>query len=75
MNASAYQNLRGHLAYLGLTTAAERLAHHLDDPDASVTEVLEHLLKDEVEATQKRRAAGRLRFAHYPLQKLSLIHI
>jgi DNA replication protein DnaC len=66
---SAYQRLRSHLAYLGLTTAAERLAHHLDDPDASTTEVLERLLAEEVEVTERRRAAGRLRFAHYPLQK------
>jgi DNA replication protein DnaC len=69
MTASAYQRLRGHLAYLGLTTAAERLAHHLDASDSSPTEVLEALLSDEVTATQERRAAGRLRFAHYPLRK------
>lgn len=69
MTGSAYQRLRGHLAYLGLTTAAERLAHHLDDTDASPTEVLEALLADEVTATAARRAAGRLRFAHYPLRK------
>lgn len=67
--ASAYQRLRSHLAYLGLTTAAERLAHHLDDRAASTTEILERLLSEEVEATEKRRAAGRLRFAHYPLRK------
>jgi DNA replication protein DnaC len=69
MTASAYQHLRSHLAYLGLSTAAERLAHHLDRPDASPTEGLEALLSDEVNATEARRAAGRLRFAHYPLRK------
>lgn len=69
MTSSAYQRLRGHLSYLGLSTAAERLAHHLDHTDASPTEVLEALLADEVKATQERRAAGRLRFAHYPLRK------
>ena len=69
MNSSAYQRLRAHLSYLGLTTAAERLAHHLDDANASPTEVLEALLADEVTATEERRAAGRLRFAHYPLRK------
>jgi hypothetical protein len=69
MSESAYQRLRSHLAYLGLTIAADRLAHHLDDPHASTTEVLEPLLQEEVTATEKRRAAGRLRFAHYPLTK------
>ncbi len=69
MTGSAYQRLRGHLSYLGLSTAAERLAHHLDHTDASPTEVLEALLADEVKATQERQAAGRLRFAHYPLTK------
>ena len=67
--ASAYQRLRGHLAYLGLTTAEERLAHWLDQKDLSMTEMLEQLLGEEVEATQRRRAAARLRFAHYPLRK------
>lgn len=68
MNASAYQKLRSHLAYLGLTTAEERLAHHLDSK-GSTTEVLEAMLAEEVAATSARRAAGRLRFAHYPLRK------
>lgn len=68
MNASAYQKLRSHLAYLGLTTAEERLAHHLDQK-RSTTEILEALLAEEVAATSARRAAGRLRFAHYPLRK------
>ncbi len=69
MTSSAYQKLRGHLHYLGMTTAAEHLAHHLDATDASPTEVLERLLAEEVEATRGRRTAGRLRFAHYPLRK------
>jgi hypothetical protein len=41
VSASAYQRLRGHLAYLGMTTAAERLAHHLDASEQSPTEILE----------------------------------
>jgi DNA replication protein DnaC len=69
VSSSAYQKLRGHLHYLGMTTAAERLAHHLDAKDASPTVVLERLLAEEVEATRARRTAGRLRFAHYPLRK------
>lgn len=69
MSASAYQRLRSHLSYLGLTTAAEHLAGHLDDNGLSVTEVLESLLDKEVAATRTRRTAGRLRFAHYPLRK------
>lgn len=69
MSSSAYQRLRSHLAYLGLSTAAEHLASHLDDSTSSVTEVLESLLSKEVEATRIRRTAGRLRFAHYPVRK------
>jgi DNA replication protein DnaC len=67
--ASAYQRLRGHLAYLGLMTASERLPHWLDQKDLSVTEMLEQLLGEEVDATERRRMAARLRFAHYPLRK------
>jgi DNA replication protein DnaC len=69
VTGSAYQRLRGHLSYLGLQTAAEHLAAELDDDESSVTEVLESLLSKEVDATRKRRTAGRLRFAHYPLRK------
>jgi DNA replication protein DnaC len=70
--ASAYQRLREHLAYLGLTTAAEQLAPVLERASAerrSPVEVLEELLAAEAEATRRRKLAGRLRFAHYPLRK------
>lgn len=69
---SAYQLLREHLAYLGLTTASEQLAPALDRASAeklSAVEVLELLLAAEAEATRARRLHGRLRFAHYPVRK------
>jgi DNA replication protein DnaC len=69
---TAYQRLREHLAYLGLTTAAEELAPALErgtSQKLSVVEVLEELMAREAEATKARRLAGRLRFAHYPLRK------
>ena len=70
--ATSYQRLRGHLAYLGLTAAAEHLSAELDGAPAeqrSPTHVLERLLDLEVEATRARRLRGRLRFAHYPVHK------
>jgi DNA replication protein DnaC len=70
--ASSYQRLREHLAYLGLTTAAEQLSTELDRALAeqrSATQVLESLLAREVEATKARRQRGRLRFARYPVHK------
>jgi DNA replication protein DnaC len=69
---TAYQRLREHLAYLGLTTAAEELAPALErgtSQKLSAVEVLEDLMAREAEATRTRRLAGRLRFAHYPLRK------
>jgi DNA replication protein DnaC len=69
---TAYQRLREHLAYLGLSTAAEELAPALDraaKQQLSAVEVLEDLLAREAEATRARRLHGRLRFAHYPLRK------
>jgi DNA replication protein DnaC len=70
VNESAYQRLRGHLAYLGLSTAAERLAVHLQaEAELSATQIMEAVLAEEVAATQTRRTASRLRFAHYPLRK------
>ncbi len=69
---TAYQRLREHLAYLGLSTAAEELAPALDRATRqklSAVEVLEDLLAKEAEATRARRLHGRLRFAHYPLRK------
>ena len=67
--ASIYQQLRGHLAALKLTAAAEHLPSVLADAEAqgwSMTATLEHLLAREVEATEARRLAGRLRFASLP---------
>jgi DNA replication protein DnaC len=69
---SAYQLVREHLAYLGLTTASEHLAVVLDratEEKLSVVEVLESLLAAEAQATRERRLHGRLRFAHYPVRK------
>ena len=67
--ASLYQQLRGHLATLKLTAAAEHLPSVLaaaDAEDWSTTQTLEHLLAREVEATEARKLAGRLRFASLP---------
>ncbi len=67
--ASLYQQLRGHLATLKLTTAAEQLPTILDHAVAdglSLTAALEQLLRAEVDATEARRLAGRLRFACLP---------
>jgi DNA replication protein DnaC len=70
--ATSYQRLREHLAYLGLTAAAEQLSGELDRALAehsSPTRVLERLLELEVAATKARRLRGRLRFAHFPVHK------
>src|SRR3954468_3688016 len=67
--ASLYQQLRGHLAALKLHTAAEHLPAVLDRAAAetlSLTAALERLLALEVQATEARRLAGRLRFASLP---------
>ncbi len=67
-----YQRLRSHLAYLKLTAAAEALAGKLDQAQnakPSYTAFAEDLLGVEVEATERRRMAGRLRFAHFPVIK------
>jgi DNA replication protein DnaC len=67
--ASRYQQLRGHLAALKLTAAAEHLPSVLAEAEAegwSMTATLEHLLAHEVEATEARKLAGRLRFASLP---------
>jgi len=67
--ASRYQQLRGHLAYLKLTDAAEALPAVLDTAKTeklSATATLERLLRIEVQATEARRVAGRLRFANLP---------
>ncbi len=67
--ASLYQQLRGHLAALKLRDAAEHLPAVLDAARAeglSLTAALERLLAIEVEATEARRLASRLRFACLP---------
>jgi DNA replication protein DnaC len=66
---SIYQQLRSHLAYLNLGAAAEALPAALDKATKakqSHTTFLEQLLKIEVDATERRRHAGRLRFANFP---------
>ena len=72
IEASSYQRLREHLAYLRLQTAAENLSAELDRAvreQLSATQVLERLLELEVEATQERRRRSRLRYGHYPVLK------
>ena len=67
--ASLYQQLRGHLAVLKLHDAAQALPGVLDAAAAeqlSMTATLERLLAIEVDATEARRLAGRLRFACLP---------
>ena len=69
VQASLYQQLRGHLAALKLHTAAEALPSVLDraaTEKLTLTAALERLLALEVEATDARRLAGRLRFASLP---------
>ena len=66
---SRYQKLRSHLHYLRLEAAAEALPSELErarKEKLSHTSFLERLLKIEVEATEARRLAGRLRFASLP---------
>jgi DNA replication protein DnaC len=67
--ASRYQQLRGHLAYLKLATAAEALPAVLDaakNEDLSPTATLERLLRIEVQATEARRLERRIRFSNLP---------
>jgi DNA replication protein DnaC len=67
--ASVYQQLRGHLAELRLTAAAEALPGELDHATAaglSHTAFLERLLAAEVTATTARRQASLARFACLP---------
>jgi DNA replication protein DnaC len=68
-DASVYQRLRGHLAELRLTAAAEALPGALDQASASNlshTAFLERLLAVEVTATTARRQASLARFACLP---------
>lgn len=67
--AAVYQQLRTHLATLRLHDAAAALPTVLDAATAeglSLTTALERLLAVEVDATEARRLAGRLRFACLP---------
>ena len=67
-----YQQLRGHLAYLKLTAAAEQLAPALEAAERDrpgYTQFLADLLAVEVAATEQRRLEGRLRFAKLPAPK------
>ena len=67
--AALYQRLRAHLDFLKLPAAAEALPGILDaarDQDRSTVRVLEALLAVEVDTTQARRLASRLRFACLP---------
>ena len=66
---SRYQALRAHLAYLRLTAAAEALPTELEratKDKLGPTAFLERLLAIEVQATEARRLASRLRFASFP---------
>src|SRR5437764_4996453 len=67
--ARRYQQLRAHLSYLKLENAADALPRVLDaarQENLSMTAALERLLEIEVNATEERRLAGRLRFACLP---------
>jgi DNA replication protein DnaC len=66
---SRYQALRAHLAYLRLGAAAEALPAELEratKEKLGPSAFLERLLSIEVEATEERRQASRLRFANFP---------
>ncbi|GCD99109.1 ATPase AAA [Embleya hyalina] len=67
--ARRFQQLKGHLSYLKLNDAAKALNRVLDQARSegmSLTAALERLLEIEVEATEARRLAARLRFACLP---------
>jgi len=72
--AATYQRLRDHLHVLRLSAAAEALPGMLDDARGqhlSTVAMLEQLLAVEVETTQARRLASRLRFADRKIPKVS----
>ena len=69
-DASTYQQLRGHLAYLRLSAAAEALPGELDHAEANKlghTAFFERLLAVEVDATELRTEASLERFASLPV--------
>ena len=66
---STYQQLRSHLAYLGLAAAAEALPGQLEkarSDEIGHTEFVEQLLRIEVEATRERRWRMRMKLANFP---------
>ena len=73
MNKHAtYQELRGHLAYLKLSAAAEQLPAALEDAEKvkpGYTQFLSDLLAVEVTATEQRRLMSRMRLAGFPSTK------
>ena len=69
---ASYQQLRSHLAYLKLAAAAEQLPAALEAAERDkpgYTQFLHKLLAVEVNATEQRRLAGRLRLAGFPSTK------
>jgi DNA replication protein DnaC len=67
--AECYQRLRAHLAFLRLKAAAEALPEVLDqarEQNLPLLPALDRLLAVEVDTTEARRLAGRLRFACLP---------
>jgi DNA replication protein DnaC len=67
--ASEYQALRAHLAFLAMTAAAEALPGHLEvarEAGLSHQGFLERLLAVEVAAVDARRSASLARFASLP---------
>src|ERR1700743_3025070 len=69
--AAPYQRLRDHLHVLRLCAGAEALPGMLENArgqDLSTVAMLEQLLAIEVETTQARRLASRLRFACLPTE-------
>jgi DNA replication protein DnaC len=67
--ARRYQLIRAHLGYLKLNDAAEALPRVLDaarTEQLSLTAALQRLLETEVEATEARKLASRLRFSCLP---------
>ena len=69
---ASYQDLRAHLAYLKLAAVAEHLPAALEQAEKDkpgYTQFLHDLLEVEVDATEQRRLAGRMRFAGFPSTK------
>ena len=69
---ASYQDLRAHLAYLKLAAIAEHLPSALEAAEREkpgYTQFLHDLLAVEVDATEQRRLAGRMRFAGFPSTK------